>query len=336
MSKENDREPMPGYKILQPIGKGGMGSVYTAMQASLNRVVVIKELNRAPGREATSRFRREGKICANLYHKNIVEIYDYIRSEGRNYLVMEFVDGVNLAEVIEKEAPLEPKVAAAIAREIGQALICAHRDGIIHRDIKPRNIIISRTGVVKLTDFGVARDLESPELTTAGTLIGTPFYMSPEQATGEKVGFQSDVYSLGIVLYEMVTGKKPYTGENSASIVAKITRGKFKSPLALDPHHSWRLSRIIGRALRNRLRRRYKSAELMVHDLNRFLGWKGQATIDATLADLVQRIDQLQEVATEVKKPRKQRKAKRGGPGLFLLILLIAVLVALIIYFWRP
>ncbi len=331
-----ERETIPNYKILQEIGRGGMGAVYQALQINLNRVVVLKELNRTPGREAASRFRREGKICANLHHNNIVEIYDQIRHENRNYLVMEFVDGLNLAEIIEKEAPLTPMIAAAIAREIGRALICAHQNGIVHRDIKPRNIIVSRTGVVKLTDFGVARDLDAPELTTAGTLIGTPFYMSPEQAAGEKVSFPSDLYSLGIVLYEMVTGKKPFTAENSAAIVAKISRGKFKSPFWLDPHHSWRLSRIIIRALRNRLRRRYQNAEAMVRDLNRFLGWKGQATIENNLAELVRRVEHQQQAKTEIKKARRHRRAKQSNISLMVLIFLITVLIALILYFWRP
>jgi len=329
------KETVGNYRILKEIGKGGMGSVCTAQQLSLNRVVVIKEMFRGPGREAQSRFKREGKICANLYHQNIVEIYDYIREEGRNYLVMEFVDGISLAEVIEKAAPLHPRVAAAIGREIGRALTCAHRAGIIHRDIKPKNILITRDGVVKLTDFGVARDLDAPDLTTTGTLIGTPFYMSPEQASGSKVGYQSDLYSLGIVLYEMVTGKKPYTGENSTAIIAKIARGRFPSPMQLDPHHSWRLNRIIRRAMKNNPKRRTQSAEEMVRTLNRFLGWKGQALVEPTLADLLTEIEQLKTAETEVKKPRKRKKGKKSRFSLYLLLFLIAVLIGLVIFFWR-
>ena len=329
------KEMVGNYRILKEIGKGGMGSVYTAMQLSLNRVVVIKEMSKSPGREAQSRFKREGKICANLYHQNIVEIYDYIKEEGRNYLVMEFVDGVSLAEVIEKAAPLHPRIAAAIAREIGRALVCAHQDGVIHRDIKPKNILITRSGVIKLTDFGVARDMDAPDLTTTGTLIGTPFYMSPEQASGDKVGYQSDIYSLGIVLYEMVTGKKPYTGENSTAIIARISRGKFNSPFRLDPHHSWRLSRIIKKALKNNPKRRLRTAEDMVHALNRFLGWKGQATVEPTLGALLAEIEQLQMADTEVKKPQKRKKAKKSNFSLYLLLFLIVVFIILLVIFWR-
>lgn len=330
------KDMVGNYRILKEIGKGGMGSVYTALQLSLNRVVVIKEMTRTGGgREAQSRFKREGKICANLYHQNIVEIYDYIREEGRNFLVMEFVDGISLAEVIEKQAPLHPVIAATIAREIGRALVCAHQAGVVHRDIKPKNILITRAGVVKLTDFGVARDLDAPDLTTTGTLIGTPFYMSPEQAGGEKVGFQSDLYSLGIVLYEMVTGKKPYTGENSTAIIAKISRGKFKSAFWLAPHHSWRLARIVNRAMKNNPKRRFRAAEDMVHSLNRFLGWKGQATAENTLAALLTEVEQLKTAETEVKKPRPRKPVKKSPFSLYLLIFLIVVLVTFLIIIWR-
>lgn len=322
------KEYIGNYKVLGEIGKGGMGHVYTAMQPTLNRIVVIKELMKDSGREASTRFRREGKISANLQHKNIIEIFDYVRDGGTSYLVMEYIDGLDLSQVIEKEAPLLPKLAAGIAREVCQALACAHRNGIIHRDIKPKNILISKEGTVKITDFGVARDVDAPELTTTGMIIGTPFYMSPEQASGGKVSFASDIYSLGIVLYEMLTGKKPFTGDDGHGIIAKICRGKFKSPFWLDPHHSLRLSGIINRAMKKNARRRHRSADAMVDALNAFLGWKGQATIDRGLADLLVTIEQCKDSTTVVKKTKKRKKPSRVG--LYMFIVLILILMAII------
>ncbi len=214
------------YKILKSIGKGGMAHIYTAVQGSLDRIVVIKQLMKNLDGEAQARFKREARVCANLNHRNIVEIYDYFREGGEQYLVMEYIEGMSLADIIEKQAPLDPVHAAGIAREVCQALVCAHKNGIIHRDIKPKNILISKDGVVKLTDFGVARDIEAPDLTTTGAIIGTPFYMSPEQAGGGRAGFQSDIFSLGVVLYEMVTGKKPFVAEENQGIITKICRGQ--------------------------------------------------------------------------------------------------------------
>ncbi len=325
------KEYLGDYKILKEIGKGGMARIYTAMQPLLNRIVVIKEMSKGLMSEAHSRFKREAIICANLHHKNVIEIYDYFKDGSANYLVMEYIEGMSLAEIIEKEAPLHPQLAAAIAHEVCQALQCAHREGIIHRDIKPKNILISKEGAVKLSDFGVARDLDAPDLTTTGMIIGTPFYMSPEQASGGKTTFQSDLYSLGIVMYEMVTGKKPFTGENSQGIITKICRGKFKSPLWLDPHHSWRLSRIIKKAMKRNARRRYKSTEGMLKEINSFLGWKGQATIADSLKELMGRVEQSKEATTMVKKTRKRRK-KESRLGLYIFLVLIVTLIGFLLY----
>ncbi|MCX7994859.1 MAG: serine/threonine protein kinase [candidate division WOR-3 bacterium] len=321
------------YKILKAIGKGGMAQVYTAIQGSLDRVVVIKKMQKNLDGELQARFKREAKICANLNHKNIVGIYDYFREGGEHYLVMEYIEGVSLADVIEKEAPLHPVLAASIAREICQALVCAHKNGIIHRDIKPKNILISKEGVIKLTDFGVARDIDAPDLTTTGAIIGTPFYMSPEQAGGGKVTFQSDIFSLGVVLYEMVTGKKPFVAEESQGIIAKICRGKYKSSFWIDPHHSWRLSRIINKAMKRNPKARYKSAQEMLKALNKFLGWKNQALVEENVKNLLARIEQAKEMTTVVKGKEKKKKTKKEKSSTALHFLLVILLILIIILF---
>ncbi len=324
------KEAIGAYKVLKEIGKGGMGHVYTALQPSLNRTVVIKEMSRGLSSDAQARFKREAILCANLHHRNIVEIYDYFKEGGANYLVMEYVEGIDLDEVIKRAAPMRPDTAAAIAHEICRALACAHRNNIIHRDIKPKNVLISNDGVVKLTDFGVARDVDAPDLTTPGMIIGTPFYMSPEQASGGKVSFQSDVYSMGIVLYEMLTAKKPFTGEKSQGIIAKISRGSYRSPFWLDPHHSVRLSRIIDRAMKRSVRRRYKTAEEMLKDIRRYLGWKHQAMVEVDLQNLIVDIEHERESTTIIKKAKK--KKKEVDIALYFLIFLILALLVILIF----
>jgi serine/threonine-protein kinase len=328
------KEFIGNYKVVKTIGRGGMAQVFMAMQSSLGREVVIKEMNKNLSAEALARFKREATICANLHHNNLVEIYDYFKEGSAHYLVMEYIDGVNLGDIIAGEAPMHPMLAAAIAREICRALVCAHKNGIIHRDIKPKNVLVSKDGVVKLTDFGVARDIEAPELTSTGTIIGTPFYMSPEQASGDKVSFQSDIFSLGIVLYEMVTGKKPFMAEENHAIIHKISRGKYKTSFWLDPHHSLRLSRIINKAMKRSPRWRYKSAEDMLADLNRFLGYRGQATVERKLADLLAQVDQAKDVTTMVKKkPVKKKKKSNSSLYLVLIFLLMLIIVLFVTYF---
>jgi serine/threonine-protein kinase len=238
------------YRILDIIGKGGMAKIFTAIQVPLDRVVVVKEMSKSSGAEYRKRFKNEALITATLEHPNIVSVYDYFSIGQTSYLVMQYVDGLSLSDLIESEAPLHPVVAAVIGHEICLAIEYAHKNNVIHRDIKPTNILITKDGKLKVTDFGVAKDETARDLTSVGTLIGTPCYMSPEQAMGRKLTTQTDIFSLGIVLYELVTGKKPFWGETAEEITAKIQRGKYRSPLLLDPHHSMGLSRIVNRAMK--------------------------------------------------------------------------------------
>lgn len=325
------------YRVLDVIGKGGMAKVYTAIHSSLDRIVVVKEMGR---NESRRRFKQEAILCAGLEHRNIVPIYDYFSIANSCYIVMQYIDGVNLAHVIEQAAPLEPKICAFIAREICCGLQHAHQNGIIHRDVKPTNILISRCGEVKITDFGVARGEDMPHLTSTGQVIGTPFYMSPEQAEGKEVTAQSDIYSIGIVMYEIATGKKPFTGESAHAITSKIVRGKFPSPLWNSPYHSLRLASIIQHAMSKSLNRRYPHAGQMVKDLGRFLGLKKIVYGGEEIAELLASIEQEQRATTIVKQSdkkqkrskKKTRKKPKRKSHLLAFLVLLAIL-AFLVYF---
>ncbi|MDH4210738.1 MAG: serine/threonine protein kinase [candidate division WOR-3 bacterium] len=322
------------YRILDIIGKGGMARVYTAIQVPLDRVVVVKEMSKSSGAEYRKRFKNESLITAALEHPNIVTVYDYFSIGQTSYLVMQYVDGLGLSEIIESEAPLHPLVAATICREICLAVDYAHKNNVIHRDIKPTNVLISKDGKLKVTDFGVAKDETARDLTSVGTLIGTPCYMSPEQAMGKKLTAQTDVFSLGIVLYELVTGKKPFWGETAEEITAKIQRGKYRSPLFLDPHHSFGLSRIVNRAMKKNLNRRYESVAQMIHDLERFAGWQNIARSHNVMGQLVSRVELRKQTTTVIRKNKKKKqKKKRGSKStLFWLYFLLIFVVGTFVY----
>ena len=321
------------YRILDIIGKGGMANIYTAIHIPLKRVVVIKEMIRSAGSQSRRRFKQEALLGASLNHKNIVSVYDHFNIGSASYLVMEYVEGMDLAKIIENAAPLHPAIAAIIAREIGLAIEHAHANGIIHRDIKPTNILISNQGEIKVSDFGVAKGTESPDLTSTGTVIGTPFYMSPEQAAGEKLTYQSDIYSLGTVLYEMVTAKKPFSGNDSQTITAKVCRGRYRSPFRLDPHHSIRLSKIINKAMKKNVKRRYNAIDHMNVDLGKFIGWKKLAQSEKILKGLVTKIEKSKTATTVIRKPAKKKKKKRIG--ILLYALFIVAVVTLVLYLLR-
>src|SRR5438067_1597147 len=210
------------YKILRKLGAGGMANVYLAEDQELGRRVAIKILDdrHAHDEQFVERFRREAKNAAGLSHPNIVSIYDRGNAEGTYYIAMEFLDGRTLKELLVTRGPTPIKVAIDYARQILAALSFAHRNGVVHRDIKPHNVIVNDDGRIKVTDFGIARSSAS-QMTEVGSIIGTAQYLSPEQARGAPVDQTSDLYSAGVVLYEMLTGQVPFTGDTPLEIAMK-------------------------------------------------------------------------------------------------------------------
>lgn len=249
-----------GYTILAELGAGGMATVYQAKQKALDRFVAIKELNKDfhADVQLVRRFERESKVAASLQHENIVHIYDYWTKPFYS-IVMEYVDGVTLAAVIEKAGALPVDVGVMIAVQVANALEYAHMRGLIHRDIKPGNIMITRSGEVKLMDFGIAHARSLEALTLPGTLIGTPSYMSPEQILGQQLDSRSDVFSFGVVLYEMFTGTKPFSDDESRPVTAKIIKDDVLAPRKLNRDIPRGLQRVIKKCLRKKPQRRYDS-----------------------------------------------------------------------------
>jgi serine/threonine protein kinase len=273
------------YEIIAEIGSGGMATVYKAVQKSLDRPVAIKELKKvfASDSQIVRRFERESKVAASLQHENIVHIYDYWKKPYYS-IVMEYVDGVNLADVIEKTGPLPADVGTMIALQVCDGLDYAHMRGLIHRDIKPSNIMIKRNGEVKVMDFGIAQSRNLEALTMPGTLIGTPAYMSPEQILGQQLDNRSDIFSFGIVLYEMFTGVKPFKDDDSRSVTAKILKEKFLAPRRVNSNIPWGIQWLIKKCLRKKPNRRYGSVLEVRKKLEKRLGRR------STKADSLQKI----------------------------------------------
>ena len=210
------------YRLVRHLARGGMAEVYVAEDQLLNRTVAVKVLFPELARDEAfvERFRREARAAASLNHHNIVSVYDFGQDEGSWFIVMEYVEGRNLRDVIRSEGPMDPARAADLGAEVAAALDAAHAQGIIHRDVKPANVLIAAdTGTVKVADFGIARAANARQgLTMPGTVLGTATYLSPEQAQGQAVDFRTDVYSLGMVIYEMLAGRPPFTGDTPVAV----------------------------------------------------------------------------------------------------------------------
>jgi predicted Ser/Thr protein kinase len=266
-------ERIGNCRIVEEVASGGMAVVYRAVQDPLGRTVAIKALKTSAMVEenVVTRFEREAKSLANLQHENIIHVYDYIQERGAMFIVMEYVQGIDLYDLLEKCGRLPYDVAAIVAMQVARAMDYVHYRGIVHRDIKPANIMVARTGGVKVMDFGIARDTSFGDLTEQGTGIGTPAYMSPEQVLGDKLDARSDIFSLGVVLYQMVTGSKPFVEDEKKSAMHKIRLEKHDSVRALNPEIPRELSNIIDKCLEKQPRDRWRSAQHMVIALERFL-----------------------------------------------------------------
>ncbi|MEX1358477.1 MAG: Stk1 family PASTA domain-containing Ser/Thr kinase [Gaiellaceae bacterium] len=258
------------YRIVRKLGSGGMATVYLAEDQELGRRVAIKILNErhANDDQFVERFRREAKNAAGLSHPNIVSIYDRGEAEGTYYIAMEHLQGRNLKELISARGPAPVHIAVDVTRQVLAALSNAHKNGIVHRDIKPHNVMVDDDRRVKVTDFGIARAGAS-QMTEAGSIVGTAQYLSPEQARGAGVDQRSDLYSVGVVLYELLTGKVPFTGESPVEIAMKHLSDTPPPPSELNPEVPEDLDMIVMRALAKDPARRYQSAEQMNADLER-------------------------------------------------------------------
>jgi eukaryotic-like serine/threonine-protein kinase len=276
------------YRLEARIGTGGMSSVYRAIDETLERPVAIKLMNReiATDSDQLERFRREARAVAQLSHPHIVGVIDYGEDQGRPYIVLEYVEGETLKERIRRNGELDVSEAVAYAIEIARALGCAHARHIVHRDVKPQNVLIDEEGSAKVTDFGIARSLDDDGLTADGRVLGTTDYVSPEQALGHDVSGQSDLYSLGIVLYEMLTGSVPFRGENQVAVAMKHVREELPDVQTLRPEVSASLAAVIDRATAKDLHERYRSDEELIADLEDVLALEaarsGSATGEAT------------------------------------------------------
>ncbi|AHF07634.1 Stk1 family PASTA domain-containing Ser/Thr kinase [Desulfitobacterium metallireducens] len=258
------------YEIIEKIGVGGMAIVYKAKDLLLNRVVTIKVLREqfASDDDFVRRFRREAQSAASLSHPNIVSIYDVGKDGDTEYIVMEYVEGQNLKELIRNYAPLSSEQSINLARQIAEAIRHAHEHHIIHRDIKPHNILVTADGRAKVTDFGIARAVSAATMTHTGDIIGSVHYLSPEQAKGVQTNEQSDLYSLGIILYELLTGKVPYDGETPVAIALKHLQENPVPPSQLNPRISQGIENVILKAIAKAPERRYQTAVEFVEDLN--------------------------------------------------------------------
>jgi eukaryotic-like serine/threonine-protein kinase len=302
-------------RIVGEIGSGGMAVVYKAVQEPLGRTVAIKALKPSIAMDSqfAQRFEREAHFMASLQHENILHVHDYLKDGRSMYIVMEYVEGIDLYDLLEKTPRLPVEVAAIIGLQVARALDYAHFRGIIHRDIKPANIMISKQGEVKLMDFGIARDDKLTDLTETGTGLGTPSYMSPEQILGDKLDFRSDLFSLGIVTYQMVTGRKPFVEDDARSVMQKIRLDRYTSPRKLVPRVPRQLERILARCMEKMPANRYPTTQAFIDDLMEFISPRVTMNYNARLVMYLREVGELSDQeADAILEAGAPRVARRG------------------------
>jgi serine/threonine protein kinase len=270
MKNELAGQNLGGYQLKEEIGRGSMGVVYRGKQIALGRDVAIKVLPQALAHDASyiARFIREAQIIAGLNHPNIVHIYDAGQQNKSLYFVMEYVEGPTLASLLHIDGSIPDYLAVEYAADIADALDVAYKERhVIHRDIKPENLMLNRWGKIKIMDFGLARAPGHQQITVAKTLVGSIYYASPEQVWGHQLDNRSDIYALGVVLYEMVCGQRPFTGRSMPELTRAITQGHLQPPRVHNPEISPELEAIILTALATDREQRYEEAGLMARHL---------------------------------------------------------------------
>ena len=330
------------YEILEKIGNGGMATVYKAQDTVLKRYVAVKVLREefTTDEEFIRRFNTEAQSAASLAHPNIVSIYDVGTEDNIYYIVMELIQGKTLKEIIDEDGVLPWKWSLDIAIQIASALEVAHKNNIVHRDIKPHNIIITEDGVAKVTDFGIAKAVSNSTITAFGTTIGSVHYFSPEHARGGYTDAKSDLYSLGVVMYEMLTGRVPFDADTPVSIALKHMQEKPIEPIKLNPAIPYSVNKIIMKAMEKDLNLRYQSATEMLKDLNMALKDPDGDFVKTASNDMAytQRIDTISEETINNRNNQNEEKEekKKGKIGQFFqkhkalkIILIILLIIAI-------
>ena len=321
------------YELLEKIGDGGMAVVYKGKDRLLNRFIAIKILRPEFTKDATfvENFKRESQAAAGLTHPNIVGVYDVGREGNINYIVMELIEGRTLNDIIEDEAPMDYKKVIDISKQVASALKIAHKNKIIHRDVKPHNIMITNDGIVKLADFGIARAVNDATLSTGSKIVGSVHYFSPEQARGNYVDERSDIYSLGIVMYEMLTGRVPFDGENPVTVALKHINEEITPPSELVAGIPPALERCVMKATSKYQTNRYSSAEELIEELDNisFVTDVAGTSVFAS-TDVIEKnrkrkaAEEAEEEAASGKKKKKKKKAKRNAIIAAVIVLLLA------------
>jgi serine/threonine-protein kinase len=267
--------PLPSrYRIIEEVGQGGMAVVYRAQDETLRREVAVKVLHPHLLAEAESRARlqREARAVAKLNHDGILQIFDYSGDDSESsFIVTEFIDGQTLKQFLAHRKLPVPELAALIVLEVGAALAHAHSLGIIHRDVKPENVMVRKDGAIKLMDFGVAQVVDLERMTVTGQILGSPAYMAPEVLDGKTLDFRSDIFSVGVMLYQMATGVLPFSGKNPHEVLKRIAEGRFADPRTVSPRVSDHLAKVIARSLARVPNDRYSRLSLMLDDLRTYV-----------------------------------------------------------------
>lgn len=329
------------YELAHLVARGGMAEVYRAHDRLLDRPVALKVLfpELSVDRSFVERFRREAQAAANLSHPNIVPVFDWGEDGGTYFIVMEFVEGRPLSAILRTAGPLHPDRAAEIAADVAGALAYAHRHHVVHRDVKPGNILITDEGTVKVTDFGIARAVNTEEsLTQTGAVMGTATYFSPEQAEGVGVDHRTDIYSLGVVLFEMVTGRPPFLGESPVAVASKHVREDPPAPHTINPSVPPDLEAIIAKSMAKSPEFRYATGDDMRVDLLRFregqaisAGLSAQTTrvVGAVAPDATQALP-----GTTAQGAEAEEEESKSRTGLYVLLLLLLLAALGVVVFF--